>query len=140
MTYVVVSLIFLSPVVGYSSAALLNNTIHVRFGQRGVAAIGPTLHLLAYIGIALHPPYPVLIVVFVLAGFSNGLLEAAWNAWIGGNMANSSEVLGFLHGIYGLGAVISPLVATSMVEKADWPWYVFYYVMVCSFKSFLMQY
>lgn len=45
-------------------------------------------------------------------------------------MANANEVLGFLHGFYGLGAAISPLVATSLVTQAGWEWYKFYYIMV----------
>ncbi|KAJ9636325.1 hypothetical protein H2199_008000 [Coniosporium tulheliwenetii] len=120
LTYVVVSLVFLSPLAGYAGAAILNNTIHVRFGQRGVAFIGPFCHVAAYLGIALHPPYPVLVIVFILAGFGNGLEDAAWNAWIG-NMANANEILGFLHGFYGLGAVLSPLIATTLITKAGWP-------------------
>lgn len=79
--------------------------------------------------IALHPPYPVLVVAFMIAGYGNGLADAAWNAWIG-SMANANEILGFLHGLYGLGAVISPLVATSMITKANLEWYSFYYLMV----------
>ena len=52
------------------------------------------------------------------------------NAGIG-NMANANEVLGFLHGFYGLGAVLSPLIATTMITKGQrLPWYTFYYVMV----------
>lgn len=124
-----VSLIFLSPLAGYAGAAILNNAIHLRFGQRGVAFLGPFCHLAAYLGIALHPPYPVLVTVFILAGFGNGLEDAAWNAWIG-NLANANEVLGFLHGFYGLGAVLSPLIATTLIAKAGWPWYAFYYIMV----------
>ncbi len=101
----------------------------MHLGQRGAAFIGPVCHLLAYIVLAVHPPYPVLVIVYILAGFGNGLLDAAWNAWIG-NMANANELLGFLHGFYGLGATISPLIATSMIAKGGLPWYTFYYVMV----------
>lgn len=79
--------------------------------------------------IALHPPYPVLVIAFMIAGYGNGLADAAWNAWIG-NMEHANEILGFLHGLYGFGAVISPLVATTMVTKANLQWYTFYYVMV----------
>jgi fucose permease len=130
LTFIVISLVFLSPLVGYTTSALLNNVIHLKFGQRGVAFIAPTCHLIAYIVIAVHPPYPVLVVIFMLAGFGNGLADAAWNAWLG-NMANANEVLGFLHASYGLGAVLSPLIATTMVTKGDrLPWYYFYYVMV----------
>ncbi|XPS78310.1 hypothetical protein M3J07_010329 [Ascochyta lentis] len=129
LSYVIVSLVFLSPLGGYVGAALLNNWIHVRFGQRGVAFLGPFCHLAAYVGIALHPPYPVLVVIFIIAGFGNGIEDAAWNAWAG-NMANTNEVLGFLHGFYGLGAVLSPLAATTLMTKSGWMWYEFYYIMI----------
>ncbi|CAI7571963.1 unnamed protein product [Penicillium crustosum] len=129
LSYTVVSLVFLSPLVGYTVAAFLNHRIHYTFGQRGVAIIGPACHLIAYIINCVHPPYPVLVVAFIFAGLGNGLEDAAWNAWIG-NMANANQVLGVLHGIYGAGAVISPLVATSMIAKGGLPWYYFYYVMI----------
>lgn len=142
LSYTVVSLVFLSPFFGYNIAALLNNTIHLKFGQRGIAFLGPLLHLIAYVINCLHPPYPVLVISFVLAGLGNGFEDGAWNAWIGA-MANANEVLGFLHGFYGLGGVIAPLIATSMITKLDLPWYSWYYVMVspvcvsCSIAPFL---
>lgn len=129
LNYIIVSLVFLSPLAGYVGAALLNNWLHIHFGQRGVASVGPACHLAAYIGIALHPPYPVLVVVFILAGFGNGIEDAGWNAWAG-NMANANEVLGFLHGFYGLGAVLSPVAATTLIAKRGWQWYEFYYFML----------
>jgi fucose permease len=49
--------------------------------------------------------------------------------WIG-NMQNANECLGFLHGAYGLGATLAPLIATTMVTKGKLQWYTFYYVMV----------
>jgi fucose permease len=39
LTFVVISLVFLSPLVGYVGSALLNNSIHLKFGQRGVALV-----------------------------------------------------------------------------------------------------
>jgi len=129
LNYTIVSLVFLSPLVGYTASALLNNLIHMKIGQRGIALIGPGAHLTAYIVIAVHPPYPVLVVVFILAGFGNGIEDAAWNAWIG-DMASANEILGFLHGFYGLGATMSPLIATTMVTKGDLGWYTFYYIMI----------
>lgn len=47
-----------------------------------------------------------------------------------GNMANPNEILGFLHAFYGLGAVLAPLIATTMITKGNLPWYTFYYVMI----------
>lgn len=120
---------FLSPFVGYVSSAFLNNYLHHKVGQRGVAIVGSGSHVAAYIIIAAHPPYAVLVFAFILAGFGNGVADAAWNAWIG-NLANSSELLGFLHASYGLGGTVSPLIATTMITKSHLPWYSFYYLMV----------
>ncbi len=86
-------------------------------------------HLVAFIGIFLHPPYPALVVIFMVAGFGHGLADAAWNAWIA-SLANANEVLGFLHGFYGLGATLAPTIATTMIIKGGLPWWSFYYVMV----------
>lgn len=129
LNYTIVSLVFFSPLGGYAAAALLNNWIHNHFGQRGVAFLGPFCHLAAYVGIACHPPYPALVVFFLLAGFANGIEDAAWNAWIG-KLASPNELLGLLHGFYGVGAVLSPLIATSLITKAGWGWWGFYYLMV----------
>ncbi|KAJ5953559.1 hypothetical protein N7454_000455 [Penicillium verhagenii] len=129
LSYTVVSLVFLSPLVGYTLAAFLNQRIHTSFGRRGPALIGPGCHLIAYIINCLHPPYPVLVISFIFAGFGNGVQDAAWNAWIG-NMANANELLGILHGLYGAGAVLSPLAATSMITEAHLSWHYFYYIMV----------
>jgi hypothetical protein len=47
--YTVISLVFLAPFIGYALAALLNNKIHMRFGQLGVACTAPACKLVAYI-------------------------------------------------------------------------------------------
>jgi fucose permease len=130
LTYTVVALLFLSPFFGYTASALLNPMVHDRLGQRGVGIIAGACHMIAYVVAAVHPPFPVIVVFFVLAGFGNGLADAGWNAWVG-NMANANEVLGFLHGFYGLGATIAPLIATTMITKGNLPWFYYYYLMVC---------
>lgn len=125
------SLVFLSPFVGYVASALLNNHLHLKFGQRGIAVLGALSHLAAYIIIATHPPFAVLVIAFMLAGFGNGINDAAWNAWLG-DLDKSSELLGFLHAFYGVGGVISPFISTAMITKGGLQWYAFYYLMVRS--------
>ncbi|EEQ88899.2 MFS transporter [Blastomyces dermatitidis ER-3] len=131
VSYTVISLVFLSPLAGYITSAILNNMLHMRFGQRGPALLGPATHVIAYVIVCLHPPYPVLVIAFIIAGFANGLADAAWNAWVGG-MANANELLGLLHGSYGLGALLAPTIATSLITKAGWQWYEFYYLVAGS--------
>lgn len=79
LSFTLVSLIFLSPFVGYTLAAFSNNLVHVRFGQRGVAVLCSACHLIAYVVVVVHPPYPVLVVAYMLAGLGNGFGDAAWN-------------------------------------------------------------
>lgn len=115
--------------MGYLLAALLNNLIHHYFGQRGVAIIGPISRLIGIVPLVFHPPYPALPVILLFMGFGNGIEDSAWNAWVG-NMQHANELLGFLHGAYGLGATIGPLIATAMVTRGSLPWYTFYFVMI----------
>lgn len=90
--------------------------------------MSPACKLVAYIVISCHPPYPVVVVILALAGVGNGLLDAAWNAWIG-TMDHPNQILGLLHGCYGLGGTIAPIVATSMITKGNLKWWNFYYLM-----------
>jgi len=129
LSYTIVSLVFLSPFAGYTLASIVNNATHVKLGQRGVAIIGPGCHLITYVVFAVHPPYPVLVVFFVIVGFGNGLIDAAWCAWLG-NMGSANQLMGFLQAWYALGATVSPLIATAMITKANLQWYEFYYIMV----------
>lgn len=103
--------------------------MHVLLGQRGVAFVGALCRLVAYVVIAVHPPYPVIIVFYIFVGYGLGLIDAAWNAWVG-DLVSANQLLGLLHGWYGLGATVSPLILTAMVTRSDVEWYTFYYVMV----------
>nr|XP_036578066.1 major facilitator superfamily transporter [Colletotrichum truncatum]KAF6785230.1 major facilitator superfamily transporter [Colletotrichum truncatum] len=130
LPYSFTSLIFLAPFIGYSLSAALNSSLHENVGQRGIAIIGSGCHLIAYIAISLHLPYPALVFIYMLAGLGNGIGDAAWNSWVASNLADSSMLVNAMHACYGLGAVMGPVIATIMVTKAGLPWYMFYYVMV----------
>ncbi|KAJ0382709.1 hypothetical protein COL922a_011991 [Colletotrichum nupharicola] len=114
LSYTIVSLIFLTPFAGYSVAAFTNARIHQKLGQRGVGIMAPICHITTYIILALHPPYPVLVIANTISGFGNGLTDACFCAWIGA-MDKANTIQGFLHSFYSVGALISPLIATSMV-------------------------
>ncbi|TQW09579.1 Major facilitator superfamily transporter [Cordyceps javanica] len=77
----VISLIFLTPFLGYSVAAFTNARIHVRFGQRGIAIMAPLCHIITYAVLASHPPYPVLIVVNAISGFATSMVVKAGLPW-----------------------------------------------------------
>lgn len=129
LNYIKVSLIFVIPFVGYSIAAVFCDKIHTWSGRRGAAFFASIPRLVCFIAIACHPPYPVVCVLLVLNGLGNGISDSAWNAVIG-NLANANELLGFLHGFYGLGATIAPLIITSLVQTYGRGWYTYYYVLI----------
>lgn len=129
--YTLVSLLFLTSFLGYMAAALSSNLIHYHFGQRGVAIIAPLSRLIGYVVMALHPPYPVLPVALLFPGFGNGLEDSAWNVFVG-ELQHANQLLGIMHGAYGAGATIAPLIATTMVTRAQpkLQWYAYYYIMI----------
>ncbi|KAF5577849.1 tetracycline resistance [Fusarium pseudoanthophilum] len=129
--HTLVSLVFLTPFVGYAIASAINSLMHVHFGQRGVALLAPMCHIVPYLIFSFHPPYPVMISMYVLVGIGNGLADAAWCSFIG-QMVNSHEMSGILQACYALGATIAPLVATGLSGKGMPGWYAFFYVMTAA--------
>ncbi|KAL4758641.1 major facilitator superfamily domain-containing protein [Aspergillus foveolatus] len=124
----VVSLIFMTPFAGYTLASIAVNKIHMTFGQRGIATIGPLCHLVPFIVMAFFPRFPVLLVAYAFVGLGNGLIDAGWNAWVG-DMVSASTLMGLMHACYGLGATISPAIATAMIDHGL-KWSTFYLTLV----------
>lgn len=123
-----VSLIFLAIPVGYILAAQMNNSIHTKFGQRGIASIGPFFHLLAAVIISMHPPFPLLLVGFAVIAFGTGILDGSWCSWAG-SMERANTVSGLLHGSFSSGAAAGPFLAGTMMSAGHKPWYNWYYVL-----------
>lgn len=129
ISHLVVSVIFFAPVVGYVAAAALSDKWHMWFGRRGVAFFAPLCRILGFVTLSQHPPYGVLVVVLILGGFGNGLLDASGNSWVS-QLDHPNELLGVLHGFWGLGATVAPTLATAMITTYQLPWYTYYYVMI----------
>jgi hypothetical protein len=67
-------------------AVAVNNKICLTVGQRRIAIV-------SFFIIPIHQPFPIVVVVYSIAGFANDLIDSAWNAWIG-DMAQFNELLG----------------------------------------------
>ncbi|RKL23087.1 hypothetical protein BFJ68_g1293 [Fusarium oxysporum] len=95
LSYTIISLIFLTPFAGYSVAAFTNARIHMKFGQRGVAIMAPICHLITFIALALHPPYPVLVIgisVVEWVGLTVSFWQQTGAVYQAEHAANNSEV------------------------------------------------
>lgn len=124
--YAVVSLIFVANAVGFISAAPVTHTLLGRIGQAKMLALAQCLMLAGYIVLVCSPPFPVVTLAFFLLGFGMAFNLALHNTFCA-NLANATVNLGFLHGSYGIGGTIGPLIATAMVSHG-YPWSVFYFI------------
>jgi MFS family permease len=116
VSYQVVSLAFLAQFFGYLVAALFSEIMHRRMGKWGVCVCGTSCQLVCYIIAVTRPPFPVYVIGYGIAGFGNGTIEAAWNSWLG-SLNHANEVMGLLHGFYGLGGIVCPAVFTAMIGR-----------------------
>lgn len=125
-----VSFVFIAWPIGYVLAASLNDVIHIRLGQRGIAIIGSLAHIVAAAGCAAHPSFHWFLLFVAATFFGAGILDGSMCAWAGA-LERASTVTGFLHGSYSVGAALSPLLIDALVsESASRPWYTWYYVLV----------
>ncbi|KAF4997288.1 hypothetical protein FDECE_12105 [Fusarium decemcellulare] len=115
LPYSIVSLIFLGPMIGCITAAFSSNRLHEKYGRRGVAAFATGSYAISYLGMSLHPPFGIVVPLLVLTGYGSGLFNGSWNSWAGG-LTNSGTVLAFLHGCWGAGATLAPIVVTLILS------------------------
>lgn len=128
VSYLIVSIAFLAPFTGYLVAALLSDHMHRYLGRWGVSMFGTGCQLVCYIIAITAPPFPVYVIGYGIAGFGNGMLEAAWNSWMS-NLNHANQVMGILHGCYGLGGILCPAIFTAMIGAGK-RWNVCYSVMI----------
>jgi fucose permease len=93
-----------------------------------MAPLASASQIIAYTIACFHPPFYALVVAFAFIGLGAELKNASWNGFISG-FKNSNELLGLLHGFYGLGATILPLISSFLLSHG-WKWYVLYYILV----------
>jgi fucose permease len=131
LSYTPVSVVFLTPLAGYMTACALNHYLARALGRRGPATLGPLARMAMFVVVATRPPFPAVAAITALAGFTCGYQDGTWNSWLGGagNFENPSVLLGGLHACYGVGALLSPLVSTLMLQRG-WGWWCYFYFMI----------
>lgn len=124
--YAIVSLIFVANAVGFIAAAPLSQALQARLGRAKTLVLAESVMMAAYIMLVCRPPFPVVVVSFLFLGLGIATNLAPNNVFAA-NLSNSTTSLGCLHGSYGIGATISPLMATALVTH-NHPWSTFYFI------------
>ena len=98
LTDIHAALIFVSGPIGYILAAQSNSTIHSKFGQRGIAIMGPVFHVLSTLILGMYPEgFGVVLVGLSVQAVGIGLIDGSWCAWAA-SMERANLVSGMLHG------------------------------------------
>ena len=120
LTPATVTLLFLSQVSGYIVAALTSSLLSNSIGLARmllVASITLTSALVIY---ALTDHWSVMVASGTLLGLSIGLIDAGINTYIANQQRNAS-LMGILHAFYGVGALLGPAIATTLLARGlDW--------------------
>lgn len=114
--YAVVSLIFVANAAGFILAAPTSNAIASALGRAKTLMLSEAIMLAGYVIIVCTPPYPAVVIAYLLLGFGMALNLALNNVFCA-NLANSTVILGAAHGAYGVGGTIAPILATAMVSN-----------------------
>ncbi|KAF8312636.1 MFS general substrate transporter [Clavulina sp. PMI_390] len=118
--YTVVSIIFICKSAGAVTAALVNMYISDKFGYAKAATAGAVIQLIAFTIQAPRPPFPVLAVGYYIDGFGGALQDAQANTLLTMFPTNQHTKMMVGHGMYGLGALVSPLISTQFAQKKHW--------------------
>jgi fucose permease len=124
--YAIVSLIFITNAIGFISAAPAVQAIQSRWGRARTYMLATALMTTGYVALVCNPPFPVVVISFLFLGFGMALILAMNNVFIV-NLVNGTVILGAMHGCYGVGGTVSPLMATAMVSHGV-HWSYFYFI------------
>ncbi|KAK0982152.1 hypothetical protein LTS01_011451 [Friedmanniomyces endolithicus] len=126
--YAIVSLIWVSNAVGFILAAFCTEILAQRIGRARALMTSEVVMVSGFVITACAPPFPGVVVAYFLVGFGYALNLALNNVFCA-NLANSTVILGAAHGSYGIGGILGPIVATSLVS-AGVLWSRFFVIMI----------
>ncbi|KAI0764570.1 MFS general substrate transporter [Trametes elegans] len=117
VNFAVVSLLFVFNTIGFISGAFANIYLTDQYGLGKVVLMGSVCQVISYIMLSPAGPFPLMCAGFVGIGFGLSLQNAHCNGFVASLKRSSRTKMGFLHGTYGLGALVSPLVATQFAKS-----------------------
>ena len=125
--YGTVALIFLGNALGFIFAALVLDTLREKLGRGRLLAVSQLTMALGFLPTVCNAPFPVLVVGFFFIGFAEAVSTSIGSLFCG-TLNNATSSMGVLHGCYGVGGTVGPLVATALVNAAgpnEWSKYYF---------------
>ncbi len=114
LTPATVTLLFVSQVSGYIVAALTSSLLSSRLGLARMLLFASAALTGALVIYALTSNWSVMVAAGTLLGLGVGLIDAGINTYIASDQRNAN-LMGTLHAFYGIGALLGPAVATTLL-------------------------
>lgn len=109
-----VSLLFLSQTGGYIIAAFTSSLLSHQLGLSRLLLMSSILLTFALLTYAITPFWSVMVLIGSCLGLGIGWMDAGINAYLV-NHVRYSHLMGMLHGFYGIGALLGPAIATTLL-------------------------
>lgn len=110
--------VLLVSTVGALVSSSVSGLVLARLGVRATIMLAGTSGALGATGIGFSPAFWVFILSGAAIGFAAGLLDSAVNTSVA--LAGRNRLLNLLHGCYGVGTTLGPLVVTAAVLAGSW--------------------
>jgi fucose permease len=98
---------------GYLTGSASSGFLSDRFGTRAVLIGSALASAAAMLAFAAAPAWPLLLLGALALGFGGGGIDAGLNAYVA--LRHGPGAMNLLHGCYGIGATIGPLVLTALL-------------------------
>ena len=120
-------LLFLVTSIGYFISAFAGGILVERFGMRGFLLLGAGTFLIGAFAFALAPPFALVLLARLAIGLGIGIIETGLNIYISA-LSHSATLLNYLHAFYGVGALIGPVIASTILVL-NWNWNSMYFIL-----------
>lgn len=118
-----VSMVFILQFLGYGLSAVTNGWLHRTIGKFGVIILSNCCLLATYLINSFKPPIWIFVGIYFWSGVGVGLIDSCTNVWLS-TLKDHNELMGLLHGFYGVGSFIQPVLISHLLGKVgnDFKW------------------
>ncbi len=100
------------------AGATVGGLVH-RLGIANAIGLGGAVFALSALYTGVRPPFAAFLVVQIVAGYGIGVLESVLNAYLS-ELPEPTTLLNRLHGFFGAGALVGPVLAAWMLQSTRW--------------------
>jgi len=119
--------VLLAGTVGAVAVSAVSGLVIVRVGIAGTVMLGGAMAALGALGLLLSPAFWAFVLAGTAIGVAAALIDSSMNSAIA--LAGRNRLLNLVHGSYGIGTTVGPLVVTAAVLAVSWrPAYGFLFV------------